>query len=149
VVKSLAEGALAGYPVVDMKAVLYDGSFHDVDSSGISFEIAGSFAARRGFAEAQPRLLEPVMKLTITVPDAFNGDVMGDLNGKRGRIMGMIPEDGETVIEAEVPQSETLRYATDLRSLTQGRGSYAIEFSHYEEVPQHIAQRVMAEAKKS
>jgi elongation factor G len=149
VVKSLAEGALGGFPVVDMKAVLYDGSFHDVDSSGISFEIAGSFAARKGFAEAQPRLLEPVMKLTITVPDAFNGDVMGDLNGKRGRIMGMIPEDGETVIEAEVPQSETLRYATDLRSLTQGRGSYAIEFSHYEEVPQHIAQRVMAEAKKS
>ena len=140
---------VAGYPVVDVKAVLYDGSFHDVDSSGICFEIAGSHAARQGIMEGQPQLLEPVMSLKITVPDAFNGDVIGDINGKRGKILGMIPQDGGSVIEAEVPQSELLRYATDLRSLTQGRGSYSLEFSHYEGVPQHIFQRVVEEAKKA
>ena len=149
IIKTLQEGVVAGYPVVDLKAVLYDGSFHDVDSSGICFEIAGSYAVRKGVAEANPQLLEPITKLTVTVPDSFNGDVMGDLNGKRGKIMGMIPQGGETVIEAEVPQGELLRYATELRSLTQGRGSYAVEFSHYEGVPQHIAQRVAEEAKKA
>ena len=149
IAKTLHEGVLAGYPVVDMKAVLYDGSFHDVDSSAICFEIAGSHAARKGVSEAQPLLLEPIMMLTVTVPDSFNGDVIGDLNGKRGRIMGMIPQGGETVIEAEVPQSELLRYATDLRSLTQGRGSYKVEFSHYEGVPQHATQRIVEEARKA
>ena len=149
IVKTLQEGVVAGYPVVDMKAVLYDGSFHDVDSSSICFEIAGSYAVRKGVTEAQPLLLEPLMKLNVTVPDSFNGDVIGDLNGKRGRIMGMIPQEGETVIEAEVPQAELLRYATDLRSLTQGRGSYTVEFSHYEGVPQHITQRVVEDAKKA
>ena len=149
VVKTLQEGVLAGYPIVDLKAVLYDGSFHDVDSSGMSFEIAGSYALRKGVTEAQPVLLEPIMKLTVTVPDNFSGDVIGDLNGKRGRILGMIPQDGETMIEAEVPHAELLRYATDLRSLTQGRGSYSLEFSHYEGVPQHVTQRVVEEAKKA
>ena len=149
IVKTLNEGVLAGYPVVDLKAVLYDGSFHDVDSSGICFEIAGSYAVRKGVAEAQPLLLEPIMKLTVTVPDSFNGDVMGDVNGKRGRIMGMTPIGGETVIEAEVPQSELLRYATDLRSMTQGRGSYTVDFSHYEKVPPHITDRVVEDAKKA
>ena len=149
VVKALQEGVLAGYPMVDLKAVLYDGSFHPVDSSGICFEIAGSYAVRKGVSEAQPLLLEPIMKLTVTVPDSFNGDVMGDLNSKRGRIMGMTPQDGETVIEAEVPQWELLRYATELRSLTQGRGSYSVEFGHYEGVPQHITQRVVEESRKA
>ena len=149
IVKTLNEGVLAGYPVVDLKAVLYDGSFHDVDSSGICFEIAGSYAVRKGVAEAQPLLLEPILKLTVTVPDSFNGDVMGDLNGKRGRIMGMTPNRGETVIEAEVPQSELLRYATDLRSMTQGRGSYTVDFSHYEKVPPHITDRVVDEVRKA
>ena len=149
VVKTLREGVVAGYPVVDVKAVLYDGSFHDVDSSGICFEIAGSHAVRQGVMEGQPQLLEPIMSLKITVPDAFNGDVIGDINGKRGKILGMIPQDGDTLIEAEVPQSELLRYATDLRSLTQGRGSYSLEFSHYEGVPQHIYQRVVEESKKA
>ena len=149
VVKTLQEGVVAGFPVVDVKAVLYDGSFHDVDSSGICFEIAGSYAMRKGVNEAHPILLEPVMKLTVTVPDNFSGEIMGDVNSKRGRIMGMVPENGETVIEAEVPQGELLRYATDLRALTQGRGSYVVEFSHYEGVPQNVAQRVVEESRKA
>ena len=149
VVKALQEGVLAGYPVVDLKAVLYDGSFHNVDSSGICFEIAGSFAARKGVAEAQPLLLEPIMKLTIRVPDAFTGDVIGDLNSKRGRIIGMIPENGETIIEAEAPQSELLRYATDLRSQTQGRGTYSVEFDHYEGAPAQMIEKLVEEAKKA
>ena len=149
IVKTLQEGVLAGYPVVDLRAVLYDGSFHDVDSSGICFEIAGSYALRKGVSEAQPLLLEPVMRLTVTVPDSFSGDVIGDLNSKRGRIMGMIPQGGETVIEAEVPQAELVRYATELRSLTQGRGSYTMEFDRYEGVPEHITQRVVEEARKA
>jgi elongation factor G len=149
VVKALQEGVLAGYPVVDLRAVLYDGSFHDVDSSGICFEIAGSYAAKKGVAEAQPLLLEPIMKLAIRVPNSFTGDVIGDLNSKRGRIMGMIPEGVETLIEAEAPQSELLRYATDLRSLTQGRGTYSVEFGHYEGAPQHMTQKLVEEAKKA
>ena len=147
VVKTLQEGVVAGFPVVDVKAVLYDGSFHDVDSSGISFEIAGSFAVRKGVLDANPQLLEPVMLLRVTVPDAVTGDVIGDLNGKRGRILGMIPGNGNTVVEAEVPQAELLRYATDLRSITQGRGAYTVEFDHYEVVPQNITQRVIEESK--
>ena len=149
IVKALQEGVLAGYPVVDMKAVLFDGSFHDVDSSAICFEIAGSYAVRKGVGEANPVLLEPIMSLTVTVPDSFNGDVIGDLNSKRGKIMGMIPQGRETIIEAEVPQAELLRYATDLRAMSQGRGSYVVEFSHYEGVPENIAQKVVEEAKKA
>ena len=149
IAKALQEGVLAGYPVVDLRAVLYDGSFHDVDSSGICFEIAGSFAARKGVADAQPLLLEPVMKLTVRVPDVFTGDVIGDLNSKRGRIIGMTPEDGDTIIEAEAPQSEMLRYATDLRSQTQGRGTYSVEFDHYEGAPAQMTQRLVEEAKKA
>ena len=147
VIKTLNEGVLAGFPVVDVKAVLYDGSFHPVDSSGICFEIAGSHAVRKGVAEAQPLLLEPIMKLMVRVPSSFNGEVMGDLNGKRGRILGMTPEGVETVIEAEAPQSELLRYATDLRSMTQGRGSYTVEFSYYEKMPQHVGDRVVEETR--
>ena len=149
IVKALQEGVLAGYPVVDLKAVLFDGSFHDVDSSAICFEIAGSYAVRKGVGEANPVLLEPIMSLTVTVPDSFNGDVIGDINSKRGKIMGMIPQGRETIIEAEVPQAELLRYATDLRAMTQGRGSYFSEFSHYEGVPQNVAQKVVEEAKKA
>ena len=149
VVKTLSEGVVAGYPVVDMKVVLYDGSFHDVDSSGISFEIAAGHAIRKGVNDANPQLLEPVVGLKVLVPDAVTGDVMGDMNGRRGRISGMTPQGGGmTLIEAEVPQAEVLRYATDLRSLTQGRGSYTQEFSHYEGVPMNIAQRVIDNAKK-
>ena len=149
VVKTFQEGVLAGFPVVDVKAVLYDGSFHDVDSSAICFEIAGAHAARKAVADAQPLLLEPIMKLTVTVPDNFNGEVIGDLNSKRGRIIGMIPQAGETAIEAAVPHAELLRYATDLRALTQGRGTYTLEFVRYEPAPAHIGQKVADEARKA
>ena len=150
VMKTLSEGVVAGYPVVDMKVVLYDGSFHDVDSSGISFEIAASHALRKGVNDANPLLLEPVVSLRVLVPDTVTGDVMGDMNGRRGRISGMTPQGGgQTLIEAEVPQAEVLRYATELRSLTQGRGSYTQEFSHYEGVPANISQRVIDNAKKA
>jgi elongation factor G len=148
VVKSMEEGVLAGFPVVDLKAVIYDGSYHDVDSSGVSFEIASSQALRKGMSEASPILLEPIVKLTVTLPETYTGDVMSDLNGKRGRILGMNPQGKYTIIEAEVPQSEVQRYAQDLRSLTQGRGSYRLEFDHYEPVPPNIEQRVIVEAKR-
>ncbi len=148
VVKALDEGALAGYPLVDLRAVLYDGSFHSVDSSGMSFEIASIQALKKGVSEASPILLEPVMRLSVTVPDTYTGDVMSDLNGKRGRILGMNPHDRVTVIDAEVPQSELLRYAQDLRSLTQGRGFYSMEYDHYEPVPQNLEPKVIEEAKR-
>ena len=144
VVKAMDDGVIAGYPVVDIKATLVDGSFHPVDSSGICFEIAGGHAFLKGLKEAKPVLLEPVMKAAITVSDEDTGEIMGDLNGKRGKILGMNPEgNGATIIEAEVPQSEMLKYATDLRSITQGRGSYTLEFDHYEEVPNHMLDRVV------
>ncbi len=148
VVKSMEEGILAGFPVVDLKTVIYDGSYHDVDSSGMSFEIAGSQAFKKGMADASPILLEPIVKLTVNVPEAYTGDVMSDLNGKRGRILGMTPGDKYTIVEAEVPLSEVQRYAQDMRSLTQGRGSYRLEFDHYEPVPANIEQRVIQDAKR-
>ena len=149
VVKALDEGSLAGYPLVDLKAVLYDGSYHDVDSSGMSFEIASIQALKKGVGDASPILLEPVMKLSVTVPEAYTGDVMSDLNGKRGRILGMTPSGRVTIIEAEAPQSELLRYAQDLRSLSQGRGSYSMEYGHYEPVPANLEPRVIQEAKRA
>ena len=149
VVKALDEGALAGFPLVDLKAVLYDGSYHDVDSSGMSFEIASIQALKKGVGDASPILLEPVMKLSVTVPETYTGEVMSDLNGKRGRILGMTPSGRVTEIEAEVPQSELLRYAQDLRSLTQGRGSYSMEYGRYEQVPANLEPRVIQEAKRA
>lgn len=149
VTRALDEGVLAKYPITDLKVVLFDGSYHEVDSSGISFEIAASHALRQGVSSGKPVLLEPILKLSITVPDSYTGDIMGDLNAKRGRILGMTPQDGMTVIDAEVPQAEALRYAIDLRSMTQGRGTYTSEFSRYEEVPQQISQRVIEQAKEA
>ena len=141
--KALTDGVIAGFPIVDLRATLFDGSFHPVDSSGVSFEIAGGHALADGIKQADPVLLEPVMQASITVPDSDTGDVMGDLNGRRSRIQGMNPNgDGTTSIEAEVPKSEMLRYATELRSQTQGRGSFTMKFDHYEAVPSHIAQRI-------
>ena len=148
VMKAMSAGALAGFPVVDVRAVLYDGSYHDVDSSGISFEIAGSFAFRRGMSDGNPMLLEPIMKMSITVPDGFTGEVIGDMNGRRGRIIGMEPQHNATIIEADVPRAEVLRYSTDLRSLTQGRASFTMEFSHYEGVPPVIGQKVIEETQR-
>ena len=151
--KAMVDGTLAGFPIVDFKATLYDGSSHPVDSSGVSFEIAGSHALSKGVEAASPILLEPVMKAAITAPDSDTGDIMGDLNGKRARILGMNPNgDGTTTVDVEVPQAEMLRYATDLRSQTQGQGSFTIEFDHYDPVPGHLTQRVveaLAEAEAS
>ncbi len=139
------EGVLAGYSVVDVRATLYDGSSHPVDSSDIAFKIAGAQALKKGLAQAQPVLLEPIMNITITVPRDFTGDTIGDLNTKRAKVLGMNPEDGTNVIEAQVPLAESLRYATDLRSITQGRGSFTMQFSHYEEVPAHLTQKIIAQ----
>ena len=149
VVNTLKEGVLAGFPVVDLKAVIYDGSTHPVDGKPIAFEIAGSQALRQGMSRAAPALLEPVVKLYVTVPETYTGDIISDLNGKRGRILGMSPEGRYTVIEAEVPQAEVQRYSQDLRSMTGGRGSYRYEFDHYEQVPQNIQTQVIDTAKRA
>ncbi len=146
--RGLPEGAVAGYPLVDLKVVLYDGSSHPVDSSGMSFEIAGAFALKKGVMEASPMLLEPIVHMEVTVPDAFTGQVVGDLNTKRARILGMSPQNGMTVVEAEAPKAEVRRYATELRSATGGRGKFKMEFAHYAEVPAHIAQRIIEESKR-
>ena len=143
------EGVLAGYPVADVKAILSDGSFHSVDSSDIAFKIAGAQAFKKGLSQGQPVLLEPMMKLKITVPEAYTGDITSDLNTKRGRVLGMNPGDGINVIDAQAPYAELLRYATDLRSMTQGRGEFIMEFDHYEEVPAHLSQKIIADTKKA
>jgi elongation factor G len=142
------EGGLAGYPIVDVKVTLYDGSFHAVDSSDIAFKIAGAQALKKGLSQGQPVLLEPVMNLTITVPETYTGDIASDLNTKRGHVLGMNPGDGINVIQAQAPYAELLRYALNLRSLTQGRGSFVMEFAHYEEVPAHLSQKIIADKKK-
>ena len=148
-VKATNSGVLAGYPVVDLKSTLVDGSFHPVDSSGVSFEIAGGHALSDGIKLASPILLEPVMLVRITMPDSDTGEVMGDMNSKRAKILGMMPQDGGmSVIEAEVPNAEMLRYATELRSQTQGRGSFTMEFHHYDEVPGHLVQSVIDERER-
>jgi len=141
--EAIQEGVLARYPVIDIKTTVYDGSFHPVDSSDICFKIAGAGALRKGLSQGQPILLEPIMNIRVTVPEDFTGDIVGDLNTKRARVQGMNPEDGNNVIEAQVPLAEVLRYAIDLKSITQGRGSYTMEFSHYEEVPSHVTQKIV------
>ena len=148
-VKALDSGVIGGFPVVDVKATLYDGSFHPVDSSGVSFEIAGSNAFSDGINQATPQLLEPIMYAQILVPDGDTGDVMGDLNSKRARILGMNPEgNGFTTIEVEAPQAEMMRYATDLRSQTQGRGTFTMRFDRYQEVPTHLVERAVEQQKE-
>ena len=149
VVKSMEEGILAGFPVVDLKAVIYDGSYHDVDSSGMSFEIAGSQALRKGISEASPCLLEPIVKLIVELPDTYTGDVISDINTKRGRILGMTPNESSSTIEAEIPLAEVQRYAQDLRSLSQGRGSYRLEFDHYDQVPANLETKVIEDTKRA
>jgi elongation factor G len=145
---AVQEGTIAGYPVVDVRARVYDGSFHPVDSSEICFKIAGAGALKKAIDAAYPVLLEPIVKLKVTVPDSYTGDIMSDLNNKRGRVMGMMPEKGYNTIEAEVPLAEIQRYAIDLKSITQGRGRYTYEFSHYEEVPSFITQKIVADRQK-
>ena len=143
----LNKGPLAGYPVVNVKAVLFDGSYHPVDSNEMAFKIAASLAFKKGIKEAKPVLLEPIMKVEVLVPDEYMGDVMGDMNKRRGRILGMDPqEDGMQLIIAEAPQSEMFKYAIDLRSMTQARGSFTMEFERYEEVPSEISEKIIEEA---
>ncbi len=146
--EAMEKGVLAGYPVIDVKISLVDGSFHNVDSSEMAFKIAGSLAFKKGAQEAGLVLLEPYMNMEIKVGKDSVGDVMGDLNSRRGKVMGMDSADGLEVINAQVPQSEILSYATDLTSMTGGLGSFNISFSHYEEVPGQIAEKIVAEANK-
>jgi elongation factor G len=146
--KAMEEGALAGYPIVDFRATVYDGKYHPVDSSDISFQIAGTLALKTAVTNADAYLLEPIMNVEILVPDAYMGDVIGDLNAKRGRIQGMEPEGGLQLIRAQVPMAEMLRYSIDLRSITGGRGTFKMETSHYEEVPAHITQKITGESGK-
>ena len=146
--EAMQEGVLAGYPVTNVKATLVDGSYHPVDSNEISFKIAGSLAFRKGMEQANPVLLEPIMNVEILVPEQFMGDIMGDLNSKRGRIMGMEPQGKMQLIKAQVPLAEMYRYAIDLKSITQARGSFKMQFSHYEEVPQKLAEEVIKARKE-
>jgi elongation factor G len=144
--EAMQQGVLAGYPIKDLRVRLFDGQHHSVDSSEMAFKIAGSMAFKQAAAEADPYLLEPIVQVTITVPEENVGDVVGDLNSRRGRPMGVEPKGSMTEIKAEVPMAEVLDYATDLRAMTGGRGDYTMEFERYEEVPGHIAQKVVAEA---
>ena len=143
--EAMLEGVIAKYPVVDIKVTLYDGSFHDVDSSDIAFKIAASMGFRKIMQEARPTLLEPIMNIEVTVPDDCMGDVIGDLNGRRGRIGGMEPKINSQVIKAQVPMAEILKYASDLTSITAGRGTFTMDFSHYEEVPAHLSDQIIAQ----
>ena len=146
VVEQMRNGVIAGYPMVDVKCTLYGGSYHDVDSSEMAFKIAGSMAFREGARRASPALLEPVMKVEAVTPENFMGDVMGDLNRRRGLVQGMEESSVGTVVRAHVPLREMFGYATDLRSLTQGRATFTMEFLKYVEVPSSIADEI---AKKS
>ena len=148
IVESAARGYLAGFPVVDFKATVFDGSYHDVDSNEMSFKMAGRLAFRKAMESCKPCLLEPVMKVEIEAPDEFAGALMGDLNGRRGRVQGMVSKGRTTVINAEVPMAEMLTYGTILTSMTQGKGSYRMEMDHYDIVPQLVADKILANAKR-
>ena len=148
-VETIKTGVLAGYPVVDLKVRFFDGKSHDVDSSEMAFKIAASMCLKKAVQEANPTLLEPVMKMEITVPEDAMGDVMGDLNGRRGRVLGMDSEGKYQVIMAQAPMAEVLRYALDLNAMTGGRGTFRMEHSHYEELPAQLAEKVIAESQKS
>ncbi len=147
--EAMQEGVLAGYPVIDLKVTLYDGTFHPVDSSDLSFKIAGSMALKKGVLAARPILLEPIYEVEVKVPQEYMGDVMGDLSGRRGRILGMEQSGNFQLIKALVPLAELYRYSTVLRSMTQGRGLHSRKFSHYEEVPREISEKIAAAAKEA
>ena len=142
-------GVLAGYPVTDVKVTLVDGSYHEVDSSEMAFKIAASMAFKDGCKQAKSVILEPIMKVEITVPEEYMGDVIGDVNSRRGRMEGMEANDGMEEIRAFIPLSEMFGYATDLRSKTQGRGTYSMEPSHYEEVPKSVLEQIVSSRAKS
>jgi len=147
ILEAMEEGIVAGYPVVDIKATLYDGSYHPVDSSEMAFKIAGAMAFRGAMEQSEPILLEPIMEVEVIIPENYMGDIMGDLNSRRGRIQGMNPGEGLQTIKAQVPLAEMFTYAIDLRSMTQGRGFFTMKHSHYEEVPSHEREKIVAAAK--
>jgi elongation factor G len=147
--EAMSSGVLAGFPVVDVKVTLVDGSYHEVDSSELAFKIAGSLAFKNAAQKAQPVLLEPIFAVEVVTPSEFMGDVMGDLNARRGHIEGMEPRGNAQVITATVPLSTMFGYATDLRSMTQGRAVYTMQFKHYAEVPAAIASEVVAKVRGS
>ena len=144
----MQSGVLAGYNVVDVKVTLYDGSYHEVDSSEMAFKIAGSMAFKEAMRKADPVILEPIMKVVVIVPEDYMGDVIGDLNSRRGMIMGMEAVSGAQQIQAMVPLSEMFGYATDMRSKTQGRGQYTMEPDHYAEVPKSVSDNIISERGK-
>ncbi len=149
IVETMKEGILAGYPIVDLRVTLFDGSYHTVDSSEMAFKIAGSMALKKSFMDAKPVLLEPIMKIDVIAPDDTLGSVIGDLNSRRGKVQGVEPQTGgNQKISASVPMAEMLTYANQLHSMTSGRGLYSMEFSHYEEVPAHISQKIIADREK-
>jgi elongation factor G len=141
---SAERGCLAGFPVTDFRVSLYDGKYHDVDSSDMAFKIAGSLAFKEAMKQARPALLEPIMQVEVHAPDQYSGDLLGHLSGRRGKISGSETRTGNVILKAQVPFSEMLSYANELISLTQGRGSYSMEFSHYDYVPNEIAEKVIA-----
>jgi elongation factor G len=146
--EAMRHGILAGYPVQDFRVTLFDGSHHSVDSSEMAFKIAGSMGFKKAMETASPVLLEPIMHMEITVPDDCMGDVIGDMNSRRGKVLGVEPQSGSQVISVQVPMAEVLKYAPDLRSMTSDRGLFTMEFSQYEEVPPHLTARILAEVKK-
>ncbi len=148
IVEAMLEGVLAGYPVVDVKVSLFDGSFHTVDSSEMAFKIAGSMGFKKGVEQCKPTLLEPIVNIDIEIPDEYMGDVIGDLNSRRGRVIGMEPKGHNQIIKGQVPLADILRYAPDLRSITSGRGTFTYSHSHYEEVPPVNAEKIIAAARK-
>ncbi|MBW1902484.1 MAG: hypothetical protein JRJ20_12730 [Deltaproteobacteria bacterium] len=143
----MKEGILAGSPIVDLKVTLYDGSYHDVDSSDMAFQIAGSKGFKTGYMDCKPVLLEPIMTIEVTVPDDMTGDVMGDLNSRRGRVLGMDQAVGGQLVKAHVPLAELQMYSAELTSMTSGRGMFTMEFDHYEEIPQQISEKIIAASK--
>jgi elongation factor G len=149
VIESAQKGVLTGFPCVDFKVILDDGSFHAVDSSEMAFKIAGSLAFKKAATDAGPVILEPIMSVSVITPDEYMGDIMGDLNSRRGRVLGMDSKGKNQVINAQVPMSEFLTYAPDLNSITGGRGLFTMEFSHYDEVPAQISQKIVAEINKA
>jgi elongation factor G len=145
--EALENGVIAGFPMVDVKATLVDGSYHDVDSSEMAFTVAGSMAVKDAVRKAKPVLLEPIMKVEVNMPEEFMGDVLGDLSARRGHILGMEGKGSTQIVRAHVPLANMFGYATELRSMTQGRASYSMEFDHYQEVPQSVAEEIIAKAK--
>jgi elongation factor G len=146
---ALDKGFLAGYPMVDVRVALYDGSYHDVDSSDLAFQIAGSLGVQNAIEKAKPAMLEPIMIVEVIVPEEYVGDITGDMNRRRGRLLNVDAKGHNQIIKASVPMSEMLSYAPDLRSMTSGRGTFHMEFSHYEILPPHLADKIIQEAKQA